>query len=362
MVKPESIPESIQEVEILDSVKASKVTEFLQAVKTHYGEDSLPPLLTREKTEERQRLLGYKFMKARKWKLKDALAMFTSTVDFRSERKLDELRLFPCAFPLLGFDEAAIEAFLRENGSENVCDRMPDDTYEVCSQTLQKSYVNLYHYTDKVGHPVLYDCCGQCDASQIVKDFEALAAKGQTINDVVIPYHIYMNEVQHHLIRYADHVSQAGGGRPITGITVVMNAKGFSLGMIQRKTVQLVRGFLDVDQKHYPEVLHRLFVINCPSVVQAAFNLVKRSLDENTRNKIIFCGKSESLAVLQRVIDNEKIPSELGGECHCEGGCLRKTERSSPSPSSSPKSSKGPTSNQREEEMSLASSHSKASK
>eukprot|EP00796_Vickermania_ingenoplastis_P013299 gene13299-9137_t len=312
MGKADSIAETLQEMEPLNAEQDHKVTSFLEQVKNFYNA-ALPPLLAREQTESRERLLAYKFLKARKWKMTDAISMFTSTVDFRKDRGLDEIKLFPCAFPLLGFDKDDLEKFLESTGQGHVCDREVNDINDACYRALAKSYVNLYHYTDKAGHPVLYDCCGQCDVKQILKDLQALAPQGKSLLDVIVPYHIYMNEVQHHLICYADHASTSQGGRSITGITVVMNAKGLRIGMIQRKTVQLVRGFLDVDQRYYPEVLHRLFVVNCPTLVNMAFNLVKHSLDENTRNKIIFCTKEDSLAVLQRVIDNDKIPMELGG-------------------------------------------------
>lgn len=329
MVNIDSVEESILESDgsNLNEEEGKKISSFLQQVKSHYSA-SLPFLFTRERTEDRQKLLAYKFLKGRKWNLKNAFKMFTSTVDFREKQKLDSIRLFPSAFPLTGFDENDIQRFLRESSDGHVCDREPGDQYDQCAQALLKSYPNLYHFTDKAGHPVLYDCCGQCNVDQLLADLKKLVPEGKSLTDIVLPYHLYMNEVQYYLLRYLDHRSREKGGRPITGITVVMNVKGLHIGMVRSQTIQLMKSFLNADQEHYPEVLHRLFLVNCNPIVSTVYNMLKFSLDAHTREKIVFCTEKETLPVLQRVILNDYIPEELGGGCRCAGGCLvRKSEK-----------------------------------
>lgn len=348
MVKPEDIPERIPEMDVVKPEDERVMTELLASVKKANG-GQYPFLFAREEDELARRDLAYKFLKARRWKLKDAEKMVSSTIQFRKEYGLDSWRLFPCAFPLLGYDEEDILNTIGVVPDAAVpLDGRPTPTeWDMCYRALQASYVNVYHYWDKEGHPVLYDCCGRASVSSILSRLERATPVGKGLKDVIVPYHTYMNEVQYYLIRYANAKAKAGtplGTSPsppppstdeeatppvperepkkVMGTTVVMNAEGLHLGMLQKRFINVVRDIFAVDQSYYPEVLHRLFVINCPALVHTAYSLVKGALDENTRKKLVFCSKAESLAVLRRVIDDDKIPQELGGGCRCEGGCL----------------------------------------
>lgn len=320
MVKPEDVAQALPEMDTLGKKEEEAITKLLEAIRDTY-KDELPALLLREETEERKRLLAYKFLKARKWKHKDALEMFTSTVTYRAEQKLDSTPLFPCAFPLIGFNVEEIKEVIKGIPSTSMAERAADIN-DACYRALQTSYVNVYHYCDKEGHPVLYDCFGQANVQGILREMTKITPVGKAMEDVIVPYHTYMNEIEYYMIRYADVVSQKVGGRPIMGVTVIINAEGMHFGMLQTRFIKVVRSLFEVDQKYYPEVMHRLFIVNCPGMLITAFKLVKGSLDVNTQRKITFCSKAESLEVLKRIIDEDKIPEVLGGKCHCEGGCL----------------------------------------
>ncbi|EPY35570.1 hypothetical protein STCU_01104 [Strigomonas culicis] len=324
MVKLDDVHESIPEMDELDDKKNEKISDLLDAVREAY-DGEMPYLFTREGDEEGQRLLAYKFLKARGWKISNALAMIEGVLQFRKANHMDDWSLFPCAFPLRGYDEEDIDAKLHPLLPGKALDgQRVRGAWDGCYQALQASYVNLYHHYDKAGHPVLYDGFGGANVGHIVKALDKITPPGGSMKDVIVPFHTYMNEVQYYMIRYADYRSRTllGQTRRIMGCTVIMNAEGMHMGMIQRRFVSVVQSIFDVDQKYYPETLHRLFVIKCPKVVQMAYNLVKSSLDPNTRRKITFCDKKESFAVLQKVIDVEKLPKELGGNCECKGGCL----------------------------------------
>lgn len=351
MVKPEDVAERVPEMDEVKLEQEKVIDELLATVKEG-NNGSYPFLFAREEDDPARRDLAYKFLKARRWKLKDALAMVNNTLAFRKEHGLDSWRLFPCAFPLLGYDEEdMLKTIGPIPGAVTPLDGRPMPTqWDMCYRALQSSYVNVYHYWDKEGHPVLYDCCGKASVSGILSRLEKATPVGKSLSDVIVPYHTYMNEVQYYIIRYANAKAKAGAplGRPagepsknlevggtgdvttealkeakkIMGITVVLNAEGMHMGLLQKRFIQIVREIFAVDQSYYPEVLHRLFVINCPPLVQTAYSFVKSALDENTRKKLVFCSKSESLDVLRRVIDEERIPQELGGGCRCKGGCL----------------------------------------
>ncbi|KAK7199731.1 CRAL/TRIO domain/Divergent CRAL/TRIO domain containing protein [Novymonas esmeraldas] len=323
MVKPSEVPETVPEMDALSDQQEAAITDFLARVEEQYRTET-PYLLVREDTVERRRIFAYKCLKARKWKMAQALEMVDKTVEFRAKHGIDKWKLFPSAFPLRGYDEAKLCSMLASlPGGDHLFPRDPDMEVDRCYRALQTSYVNVYHYWDKAGHPVLYDCCGAANVSEILRDLARITPAGKSLGDIIVPYHTYMNEVQYYLIQYADKVSKDGGGPPIMGITVVMDMAGLSFKVVQRRFIEIIRAIFEVDQAYYPEVLHRLFLLNAPSFFRVAYDWVKGSLDEGTRRKLVFsANKAEAEEMLKRVIDEDKIPREFGGTCQCEGGCL----------------------------------------
>ncbi|KPI90837.1 hypothetical protein ABL78_0070 [Leptomonas seymouri] len=323
MVNITDIPESVPETATLTPEKEGLIQELLSKVDEHYTEN-VPFCIARENTAERRRIFAYRFLTARRWKVKNALEMVKNTVAFRAQHHIDDWKLFPCAFPLKGYDEDALCEMLKTMpGCDALFPREGVDEVDLCYRALQASYVNVYHYWDKEGHPVLYDCCGRANVGQILRGLSRITNPGKSLSDVIVPYHVYMNEVQYYLIEYADRLSRQAGKHPIHGITVVMDMEGLSFRVVRRNFIQVIRAIFEVDQAYYPEVLHRLFVLNAPRFFRVAYDLVKGSLDENTRHKLVFSSsKSEALEILRRVISDDRIPQELGGGCRCEGGCL----------------------------------------
>ncbi|KPA84662.1 hypothetical protein ABB37_01174 [Leptomonas pyrrhocoris] len=323
MVKVEDIPESVPEMATLTAEKEELIQEFSRKVDELFKEKT-PFYIARESTAEKRRIFGYKFLTARRWKVKNALDMVEKTVAFRAQHNMDDWKLFPCAFPLKGYDEGALCEMLKTiPGCDALFPREGVSEVDLCYRALQTSYVNVYHYWDKEGHPVLYDCCGRANVAQLLHDLARITPPGKSLGDVIVPYHTYMNEVQYYLIEYADQVSKQAGKHPIMGITVVMDMEGLSFKVVRRSFIQIVRAIFEVDQAYYPEVLHRLFILNAPRFFRMAYDFVKGSLDENTRRKLVISSdKRESLEILKRVIDEDKIPQELGGSCRCESGCL----------------------------------------
>ncbi|KAG5470941.1 hypothetical protein CUR178_02247 [Leishmania enriettii] len=323
MVKPSEVPTTVPEMQGLTAQQEAAIKEFLATLDEQY-KDNVPHYIARENTDERRRLFGYKVLKAREWKMAHALKMVEKTVAFRAQHGVDKWKLFPCAFPLRGFDEEKLCSMLAEMpGGLLLYPREGVSDMERCYRALQTSYVNVYHYWDKGGHPVLYDCCGQADVSEILRDLARITPVGKSLLDVIVPYHTYMNEVQYYLVQYANKVSKEAGRHAIMGTTVIMNMEGLSFKVVQRRFLQILRAILEVDQAHYPEMLHRLFIINAPSFFRIVYDWVKGSLDENTRSKLVLSSdKEKGTKILKHFIDEDKIPRELGGTCQCDGGCL----------------------------------------
>ncbi|KAH9578858.1 CRAL-TRIO lipid binding domain [Trypanosoma melophagium] len=306
---------SIPEMDTLSEEQEQTVTLFLNDIFKQFG-DTYPPQFMRCPNEGDRRILAYKYLKARHWSTTKAMDMVTKTMEFREKNNADSEILFRCAFPLRGFDEEDICRTLNEPFTEE------ERAVDLCYLAMVPYYSTGYHYWDKEGHPVLYDFSGRCDVKGLLKSASRVTPVGCQLKDTFLSYHLYMNLVQERLVRYADVKSVAKGGRRILGTTVVLDAEGLHMGMIGSQIIDIVRSIFQMDQEYFPEALHRLFVINCPAVVMYAFGLLKGSIDANTQQKVTFCSKAQSLEVLKKVIDEDKIPKILGGSCECTDGCV----------------------------------------
>ncbi|KEG08036.1 hypothetical protein DQ04_08171030 [Trypanosoma grayi] len=315
MTTADRVSVSIPEMDTLTDAQNDAVTKLLSTVSTHYG-GKYPPQFMRCRTEEDMRILAYKYLKARGWNADNAMEMITTTMTFREEKNADTMDLFPCVFPLRGYDEEDLCRTLELSYTGK-----PEEA-ELCYRAIAPYYSAGYHYWDKEGHPVLYDFSGRARVKELMSSASLVTPVGKQAKDTITAYHLYMNLVQERLVQYADVLNVAKGGRRILGTTVVFDAEGLHLGMISSQILDVVRAILQMDQKYFPEVLHRLFVVNCPGIVMHVYGLVKGSLDKNTQQKLSFCSKSQSLEVLKKVIDEDKIPSILGGSCKCSGGCI----------------------------------------
>ncbi|RNF24301.1 uncharacterized protein Tco025E_02552 [Trypanosoma conorhini] len=311
----DNIPVSVPEMDTLDDAKEAAVTALLEAVCSHYG-GTYPPQFAKCKDDADRRILAYKYLKARAWKAKDAMEMITTTMLFREQNRADSMNLFPCVFSIRGFDEEDLCRTLREPYAE------PEKEFKLYFLAAGPYYSAGYHYWDKEGHPVLYDFSGRCNVKELLRSYASITPVGKGDKDAILHYHLYMNLVQERLVKYADVKSVGRGGRRILGVTAIMDMEGLHLGMFNSHIVGIVRAIFTMDQMYFPEALHRLLVINCPSVVMYAFGLLRGSLDANTQQKVVFCDKANSAAAVKKIIDEDKIPKFLGGSCECTGGCV----------------------------------------
>ena len=89
-----------------------------------------------------------------------------------------------------------------------------------------------------------------------------------------------------------------------------------------KKTYGLARIAASIGNSYYPETLGDMFIINAPKLFTGIFSIVLSFLDEKTRKKIQIIG-SNYLPTLQDYVDIENIPTFLGGNCECQGGCMQ---------------------------------------
>eukprot|EP00744_Colponema_vietnamica_P008794 GILI01012541.1.p1 GENE.GILI01012541.1~~GILI01012541.1.p1 ORF type:complete len:410 (-),score=76.58 GILI01012541.1:169-1218(-) len=202
--------------------------------------------------------------------------------------------------------------------------RPTNEPIDTITRRMYGAYSGSIHKWDKQGHPVTFDLGGQIDAQLAIKTLKELAPPGTHLNEGMVQFRTYENEMLNYLIRFQDaKFSDAKlGGRRVTSVTAVMDAKHLHMGMITSETVDLLKHILAVDQSHYPELLHRMVVVNCSSLVMLLFGLLKPFIDSRVRSKFIFVNPEDTNEVLKSIIDEEHLPQRYGGKCSCEGGCI----------------------------------------
>jgi hypothetical protein len=117
--------------------------------------------------------------------------------------------------------------------------------------------------------------------------------------------------------------SKAAGKRVEQGLTI-MDLSGGGVTTANSQTKALFQLAAKVGSDYYPEIMGNVIVTNTPMMFTALWAVLKGFLDERTRAKIKLVGSSYKSKLLE-YIDDENIPSFLGGKCTCshhEEGCI----------------------------------------
>lgn len=212
----------------------------------------------------------------------DALRQYNETCEWRKEKNIDTILERPQPYE--------------------------DEVHEILAAA--------YHGSDKEGRPLYIQLTGTMDVERLVS-FPV---------DDLIHRHAYHNEKQ---IRRAQENS-IKLGREIETTSEIHDMSG--MGLVHRKSLSLLRTAVHIDQTYYPERLGRLFFINVPRLFYFLWQIAKAWLDPVTANKFVLLPPNQ-LDKLKDYIDEDQLPTELGGTCMCPNGCFdykgkKKTEDS----------------------------------
>lgn len=112
--------------------------------------------------------------------------------------------------------------------------------------------------------------------------------------------------------------------RPRHGVPVpdkvlnILDMDGLGLHMLSGATMKILKRVLAIDQSHYPEIMYRCYIVNCPTVFRVVWSAVKPLVDKRIQRKIRIMGKVEgkTLDELAAVMGGkDRVPSFLGGGC-----------------------------------------------
>ncbi len=131
--------------------------------------------------------------------------------------------------------------------------------------------------SDKDGRIIIVDRTGKIEPSELMDGF--------TIDELQ-NHHVKTMEM---IRRFKENIYEERGYRLYKHV-VVMDLDGFGTGHMGNKFRAPLRSMIDVDQWFYPEILHRMFIINTPFVFKMLWKMAKPWLHPVTQQKIIVCG------------------------------------------------------------------------
>ncbi|EAW09564.1 SEC14 family lipid-binding protein [Aspergillus clavatus NRRL 1] len=225
-------------------------------------------------TDRLDTLTMLRFLRARKFDVAAAKAMFVECEKWRKEFGTDDL--------VRTFD------------------------YQEKPQVFQY-YPQYYHKTDKDGRPVYIEKLGKIDLNAMYK----ITTAERMLQNLVCEYEKLADPRLPACSRKA--------GKLLETCCTIMDLKGVGITSVP-SVYGYVRQASAISQNYYPERLGKLYLINAPWGFSSVFNVVKGFLDPVTVQKIHVLGSSYKKELLEQV-PAENLPVEFGGSCSCAGGC-----------------------------------------
>lgn len=153
---------------------------------------------------------------------------------------------------------------------------------------------------DRWGGPLIFKHMGaQCRVRHAIVDM------GATL-DGIERYNVWLNET------YLEALSAAGARE----WSVVVDAAGWHIGLFDSYAFQFLQRTAKVDGSHYPELLHRMLIVNAPPMLAAAWRVIRTWVDPETRDKIDILSEGapeHARARLLELAEPTELPAQYGG-------------------------------------------------
>ncbi|KPI90836.1 hypothetical protein ABL78_0069 [Leptomonas seymouri] len=209
-----------------------------------------------------------------------------------------------------------------------------------------------FHYWDREGHPIMYCRMDGLNSKRLMRDLFALTPINSQPRALAQLFNAYALGVLWQLIRYANIQSrkgnqihdalltqvtlndrnrttskQAGGlfrkKPPVGSCVVVVDCAGLRLHRyLYKPLLVMIKSIVSLNVQLYPELLHHAYITNCRTAMSFSYLVIRSMLSEETRQKVTFCSRHNSASTLLENISSELLPQQLGGKCHCPGGCI----------------------------------------
>ena len=223
--------------------------------------------------EEDEYLKLLRFLRARKYNVKNAFAMVKDDVRWRCENNRLQLR------------------------KESAVDVLACDIHKIYSY-----FPVWFQGHDKQLRPVSYRQFGKFEVWNVLK---------LTTMERLVRFHAWESE---QALR-SMHALSASSGYNIETFVLVIDAAGWGLRLATSDAFAFIKGMAVTDSDHYPERLGTMVIVNAPAVLSFAWRVIQGFLDPVTKEKIriLSCDPEEWQPVLRHYIDEDQIPRQYGG-------------------------------------------------
>ncbi|CAN6328155.1 unnamed protein product [Urochloa humidicola] len=271
-------PEPEEKTVVVAEVEATKTVEAIEETvvpaATEPAAEAAPAPAAEAKEEliwgvplvggdERTDTVLLKFLRAREFKVKEAMAMLKSAVLWRKRFGIDEL---------LGADLGLPEL----------------------------ESVVFYRGADREGHPVCYNVYGEFQDKELYEK----AFGDEEKRERFLKWRIQLLERG---IREQLDFSPSG----ICSMVQVTDLKNSPPMLGKHRAV--TKQALALLQDNYPEFVNKKLFINVPWWYLAANKVMSPFLTQRTKSKIVFCSPGKSAETLFRYIAPEQVPVQFGG-------------------------------------------------
>lgn len=216
-------------------------------------------------TERHDDKLLLRFLRAREFDLEKSELMFREDVDWRKSMQSDDI--------LTDWE-------------------MPE--------VLEKYWGAGMVGNDNEGRPVFIDPYGKRDLKGLLHS--------ATTRDVMKLY-LRWNETFENAIK----ANSKKLGKQVDGVVIISDMEGMEEQGFWKPGMDFGKQVLSMFQLHYPELLRKMVLINCPTLFNVLWATVKPFIREATRKKMIIVG-SNYQEILLKEIPAEILPAHYGGK------------------------------------------------
>jgi hypothetical protein len=191
----------------------------------------------------------------------------------------------------------------KENRIDNILEEVN------LSEEYRRLSPRTFHKTDKLGRPVCIANLGKTDFNVLRKVVNPEDLGKITIYELEKMWKVRFSAASK---KY---------GRVVNQTLNILDFAGASFFQI-KAAYQWLTNMAPLIQKQYPESMAKLYIINAPYVFSSLWVMAKKYLLEERVVKRIEILGSDYKNVLLEAIEQENLPSFLGGSCNCPNGCI----------------------------------------
>ncbi|KAJ1674439.1 hypothetical protein EV182_003273, partial [Spiromyces aspiralis] len=240
-----------------------------------------------------------------------ALEMIQKWYKWRQDERIDQL-------PIPFFDnDIAVPCPIRDYHCLNDANLMPGNGIKDYVLKINNHLGGgCWHKTDKDGRPVYIMRVGRFDTRKITK---------YCTTDELLQTHYILQEF---LTRVLLPECSSRAGREIDQQVNVFDCSGLSFSMNNLPAISMlqdIQTLLSKSQLYYPERMHKIYIVNAPSVFVTIWHVIKGWINPRVIGKIEILNSKDFASVLLKQIPESNLPEFLGGCCRCShmpGGCV----------------------------------------